>query len=844
MEVDAPGAGRPPYCNSVADLQYHLRADIIHDFKVGPAGRLTYAPPVRDGLKYDEDDVVKFFLEEQYGRITGDTTSSRKQNKVTFAIPEETAAFQAWTPPALYTTGNAKVGIVHDAGHYITNMMQAQNVLTFGSILDPAPKPVAPERNPIWFEPATNELTIPLAMFGFAPSVIGGLRVQRLTAGTVEADYVVNGATVPAIQVQDTIASNAKPINRTDVNLAGYFTSIAKAENLVTELTITRVFDNDASARAFVTANSQNFYMGKTLGDVTLVASAMEDFCGVANPYTGIGRDGAWKRWVGGAAVVSPPQVLMLKTGDRLNWVRAIIMGVGAIYEDQPKGLRNTTQYVFFPAALTEEQLVEAYTSGFDSIVADVTARYDGLRDSLNDIITSGGGAGDEETVNDNAIFVGEMQSVLRSQNGRKFGTEVVRSIQVGLNRLKDIVITWVERRKGEIVGLALDALRKKYEETRVRANACSPTARSIFIEKSGAMRIPMKIVVSNVPRLAVTTDADWPLDVSIDLPIRQAFGKLNNASATSTLDTLLAGTDLQKRFFQKIPPAPTGGQRGGADGDYDPLDLNETLMPMIAPSIALPPPTPGVRITPTYPDELGIFDEYPSIRRFATYLERAASLGQDQILDAIDNVATHMTSLACIDEVMAKNIKTEWDMLKANRDVVVNVAAVESVYTALFNAYVCCVNGRNCRGFGSAEYIDGQSERDFRAVEATFLAAYSVNVFARNIPKQIRPLESEPVKPGVMDVDGEGKHVDEIVIPESKRVRPEGAASSSGLVWGGSDLQSRRSLYGNARTSGGALPRRGLYAGLRERVGPRTTVGVRQRSSGSRTRRQRDHLD
>jgi hypothetical protein len=841
-------------------MGYHLWADTRHDFGAGAPIyniRGTNAPgvngaPVGAG---PEAQGLNYFLSGD-GRALIDDYTLRTPNIKIFAVPEKTNAFQAWTPPSLYTTGNSAVGVIQDAGHYITDILGAKNVLTFGSVLDPATKPAGAERSPIWFDPSENTVRIPLAMFGFAPASIEALEVSRFAGGVaVSANYIVGGASMDAIALgPDQPRPGVKPISKTDVGLAGFFTSIAKAENLPAELTASEVFPTDADARDFVATHSNKFFIGKTLGDVTLVASAMNNFSGTPNPYTGIGTEGTWKDINNNAT--AGPETLILKTGDQLNWVRAIVMGVGAIYEDQPKGVRSTLQYKFFPATLSDEQLRVSLTNGFDAIAADVTDRYDSIRRKLGDILA--GGADGILKVNETAVFVGEMQSVLTREPGKTIGAEVVQQIQSDLEYLKTIVVNWVNLRRTTInAATSLDDLRGFYEDTRVKSNACAPTARSIFIEKSGQQVIPMKIIITNVPPSAIAADPDWPLTVSIDLAMRQAFGKLNIAR---DMTGGLVGTDLKKRFFDKIEmiraaTLPAGGQRGGAVDTI--LNYAETMSPNLKESRKLPLIVGeyAFALNPLFgdPDEAkNLFHDCPRIQSFATYL---ITLGKttEQVYEVIDNIANWKSAPACIDEGAAAEIAKEWNTVQARGDIFVTARPVrESRDTMLFNAFVCCVNARNSRGFGALEYEDTTSERDFRLLEIAFISAYS------QTPTRVPTVETSSAmkRPtGTRQRMEDAKNYSEVYAPgptadytaaASSSYLPQGvAAAGAPQYWSyAGGLRDRRSLYTKHVGGSSPAPRRGLYAGLRERVGPRTTRRIRQRTGKSHTRRQRKHLD
>lgn len=501
---------------------------------------------------------------------------ARLGQQVIFTVPDKTASFQNWKAPVLFQGGNDKIGVVQDAGEFITQRIGAKNVITFGSILDPAGKPVAPDQEPIWFQPTANEVTIPLNIFGFDPASVGAIRIKDLTAGTVKAGYLV-GSGDPLDAVGMKVIKNlkdgkAKPINQTDVGKAGFFTSIKKAENVDRELVTSGVFKNTADARKFVRDYIQFFYIGKTLGDAMLVASAMPGFPGnVANPYYGIGAASGWKSWVFADRNATSPSLLCLKTGDRLNWLRAVLLNVPAIYEDQAKGGRKTKQYRFFPGIADPSAVHTAIIEDFAKIKADVVRRYAEVSTNLGELLlkedftpstrlTFAKGSIDPRLT----TFAPGGDKVIKTSVGAALAGRLINDIRAGLLRqsgttvtggLCKFVLDWVDVRERAVRAIPLGTknqeVRQLYEQTVERANAASPASSAIQIVKGKeAPYLTMKLLIANIPPGV----KGYPLAISYDIALRNVFDSLNKATADTEYTNSIDRTDISNRFLSKLP--------------------------------------------------------------------------------------------------------------------------------------------------------------------------------------------------------------------------------------------------------------------------------------------------
>ena len=587
-------AARAP---SVDELMgYHLQADVAHDFggdapvyNIGGAGALT-----RVGApNTSEDGALNYFIGPSprgLPNVTKDLVA-RLGQQVIFTVPDKTASFQNWKAPVLFQGGNDKIGVVQDAGEFITQRIGAKNVITFGSILDPAGKPIAPDQEPIWFQPSTNTVTISLAPFGFDSNVIKSIVIKDLTAGTVKSEFNANNKVIDAVAMSPPApvvsGGKPKPINNTDIAKAGFFTSIKKAENVGRELQASGVKPD--AIRKLINENSQYFFIGKTLGDAMLVASAMPGFpenVPNPNPYYGIGATTGWKSWVFKDRTVASPSLLCLKTGDRLNWLRAVLLNVPAIYEDQAKGGRKIKQYKFIPGLADPAAIKAAILSDFDALIPSIAERYNGLTNSLGNLLNQ---TDNRKIDRAKTNFAPGGSKEISSVSGDVLAGRVVREIRTRLGAISKRVTDWVAKQKtvaSAIPATNTEQLRKVYQTTLDRANACAPQTSTIFIEKGKQdPYLSSKLIVANVP--AGVKQGEWPLTTSIDIALRNAFSNFNRApnAEDATYKAKIAGTDIQNRFFAKVDAMKLGARRGGGpedllveEDDEGPLIEEETV--------------------------------------------------------------------------------------------------------------------------------------------------------------------------------------------------------------------------------------------------------------------------
>ena len=405
--MEAAGPPPPPRDGDLTldDWGRHLRADYRHD-GLNPTipyniGRDTPAAKQQRerNPEFDEDTFFRYALDLDY---IGDNAEfkARLAGRTEFRLATKNALFDG-TAPSLFDAGNLFVGLVMDAGKYVTNYLGAQNAISFGMCIDPAGSSIGKNDKPVYFEPANKKVYIQLRQFGFDHKIIQGIWIVNVMGGSlVQSVWIMGdrqridpvnrrklGKVPDDIPLHDQRALDgialetlgSKPINVTNPERAGYYTSINNA--------------TDAGG-----AGADFYKMGKTLGDTMIVASAMRTFklfnddgtvvVPVNNPYYGVGnptgqgmQTGVWKNHFNANndyPYDGSPQTLFVKTGDRLNAIRAIFKGVPVILERQAKGSQPKF-FEVYPGSPSPGQIVDAIRAGYDRLKTECNRRYDAL---------------------------------------------------------------------------------------------------------------------------------------------------------------------------------------------------------------------------------------------------------------------------------------------------------------------------------------------------------------------------------------------------------------------------------------------------------------------------------
>jgi hypothetical protein len=519
---------------------FHLTQDILHD-DLGDTQYAMVPPALPAGARGGEGGTYDFLV----GRASAqDPNFGARQSKLlSFSINKGTETFQQWNPPTLYGANNASVGIVQDAGKFITKLLGAQNVITFGHVLDPAGTTVDPKTDPILYipPPAQNAAVIKLEQFGFKPEILSSIDIRDFTAGTVKCVWQYKGVATDAISTRAVVARTplmAKQLNNPRTENAGFFVSRADA------------MGKGNLARGI---DLLPYKIGKTLGDTLLVASAMPSFAGpVRNPFYGPGGVAAgWQRFgpaPPGAGAVVVPRVLMLKTGDKLNHLRAILKDVPSILEKPAAGGKGR-MFEFFPGVVAEADIIAALQAALTGLPDIVRGRYDTLIASFRTLSPLGGAFNVA-----NARFTTGEPSI-DATSTRSAGI-VIDKICEQLEFVRDHIagiFTILSQPPG---GRPVNYYKRLYETANEFANRLSPPTSSIFTERG---LLKQKIVVICAPSGGYKAPLGYIQPIVVELHPLFMMIKRNRTDASlaagggwDVLYPRINGSPFDKNFFRR----------------------------------------------------------------------------------------------------------------------------------------------------------------------------------------------------------------------------------------------------------------------------------------------------
>ena len=349
-------------------MKYHLRADMAHDH--GSASFTTSDMSTlycgNDNRTTAEDEVVKH-IRANYRTDSGDE-NYRVQNIIEFTQDNKTDMFpqHAGSPFRPFEgVENEKVAVLQDAGFVLYRAIGAQNLITFGSILDQAGKPGSKEDNPV-YSPSAASLVIDPCVYGFNKNAVGNITIDKFTGKSVQCsfnykykDINYKGGTGGALQ-----------INKRN----GDFMSIEEVRQ------IKEPFLNKKFAG----------YIGKALGDITLVASLTKKIGNTKNllyPSSDLtklyAKDSDPK--------ITDIQNFLLNTGDRLNHIRAFMFGVGSVYS--PPGVKGVRTFEYIPG-IAEKQEAPAvrtmYLNRIKLLIIQIDTAYGDLIAHLKNEVSPG----------------------------------------------------------------------------------------------------------------------------------------------------------------------------------------------------------------------------------------------------------------------------------------------------------------------------------------------------------------------------------------------------------------------------------------------------------------------
>ena len=711
---------------------YYLSADVAHDFGPGVLNSTPYnygGPNANTRLpktpKIEEDAAVEFIEVDAKNRDETEfieNGSARRSKRIIFTIATKTAVFNASSVPTLFEGGNNAIGIIQDAGSFITGYLGAKNVITFGSILDPAGKPISQSDAPIWYRPPDGAMAqIPLGPFGFDTTKIQGINVLGMTAGLVSSTFTLGDETVldaVTMNVYNPENPGKKPINTTKIESSGFYTSIAKAEEAA----------KNPAAREIVRKNyGYLFNIGKTLGDAALVASAMPSFRSnderqlLPNPLYGVGaptprdRDSpGWYDWISGSPVQGP-SILMLKTGDRLNALRAQMENVPNILEQQAGKGRSVKQYLFTPGKADEAAILAAVNQGYVNLKANVAGRYDTLIQNFNKCLLPDG-----SSLNPKYTIFTETPTIQSlDKGGLVLAGKLIKILNECLIRLRNGILQWLDGRSvlapknSDENPNELEIFQTNYNSDVETCTRVAPQTTDVLYTKQGVTKITLKIVVSQLPKV-IPEGFTCPLTVSLDISLWNAFRKLQSNGGGKGISAII-GTDVYNRFIVPISslvPIPDElkmglVQRGGGDEE----DLLNEFVNYVSGSpdedIAMKGGAPVLvddeKLWFRYSrDEFAI--EFPLISQFNVYVKENLNV-QDfkQTLIAIYDVALNYGGQTTIvdDTFLDEFMREVWRLTQQDPPLVTfsggqAARAHTTSGTAAFNAFTYYINRMN----------------------------------------------------------------------------------------------------------------------------------------------------
>ena len=346
------------------DLQYHLKADVAHDhgtqvFKSFEKV-LELFPDARP-MSLDEAFARDYFVKGG-SRLKIEGRNIRYSSRVGFITAKKTDMFDeivlANFKP-FKDVENNEVGVLQDAGVQLYEFMKAQNIITYGSILDQASKPMK-KNDALYFQPEQNVITINPADYGFSD------KVKSVTISEF------NGKTKKCKCNFTMVGSDGKIIPRgpVDVTLnkrSGDFMSNEDVKKILTSST-----DEDAKFGAII---------GKALGDTLLVASIEKE----RNPFYPVGKN-LKKVGTGNESPIKIKRII-LNTGDQLNHTRAFIRGVHSMYSSHnAKSGMRTYEFLPGPPEDTTNYVKDQYNytlEQFKKIITTMYTNYTGLLEHL-----------------------------------------------------------------------------------------------------------------------------------------------------------------------------------------------------------------------------------------------------------------------------------------------------------------------------------------------------------------------------------------------------------------------------------------------------------------------------
>lgn len=586
----------------------HLRADYRHDglYPDVPYNILGDRAKDPEGREFSEATYRAYAFERL--QSADPQFKARLKTRREFHVPKETDAFDGTAPTLADAGGNQSIGVVTDAGKYITGFLGAINVVTFGLCLDPACSAINVPDRPVFYEPAApaaRRVYIDLQQFGFDPAVIRGIWIAEVVGGGkhVKSVWMMGDGKMIDPMTERKIGdwrddpSNPALITPALVGQLGVKTINEIAKDPDTGKMIGYYASVDGATNA-TGVFADRYMIGKTMGDTMIVASAMKQFkkydaagrqVGPAydNPFYGIRPGAVWNNFPSKTGVVpreyyygeTKPQFIAVKTGDQLNAVRAVLKGVPAIFERQ--ATKTTAKfYEYYPGIPDPEQARAAIIAGYDTLKYDVAIRYNNLIAAVQGLLNERG-----QFPNERALFLSDEPPGSRSvaRPGRAIfsqehhsakATALVGQIVGLLARLRDIVADHFTRRKTAVTSAfarggtaVLDQQIQQYNvDTQNMLGLCPQVAqlvRDVDFPKSPIKRV--------VPVTRVGTEdfrlASGVVIPNIDIHLFSAFDGIANSKEEDLFEDLILNTLYYTRFVANVPGSPLQTEEQAAVG-------------------------------------------------------------------------------------------------------------------------------------------------------------------------------------------------------------------------------------------------------------------------------------
>jgi hypothetical protein len=256
---------------------------------------------------------------------------------------------------------NAKIGIIQDCGHSLFDLMGSKNLITFGSVLDQAGKPLSKDKNPRAYIPDRDvPLTFSACVLGFDSGYVRNITISGFTGRTVTCSFETKrpGAGAGAWKSNETNA-------RINTN-GGYFLSVPVVKAMI-----------DARSE-----ETPSFLIGKALGDALQTVSAMGTIPGAAvNPYYPIGQI---LKDISGTLPKATSETIthiIINTCDRLEHARNFAAGKSSTLTSGGQGGSDVVfdYIVGTDVTLTPEIIYTEYLNRFNVLISTVDEAWETL---------------------------------------------------------------------------------------------------------------------------------------------------------------------------------------------------------------------------------------------------------------------------------------------------------------------------------------------------------------------------------------------------------------------------------------------------------------------------------